>query len=224
MGRDDWYRCTAWSPEERDFFEQKLGRANRASRPGYLRVQGTLLSRSEDDHLRAVGRELLARAIEADDSDRPIEGHWARMNLAGALTREGALDEAERLYRECARNQEEHAGFGLNGDCHLGLAEVLLRRSPGDRESAEEAAAALDKAADLNPPLFHADRWRFCAALARVAATRDEPERAREWAEQALAIAEIDAPQLPRHPGVGLAVPATEEVREMERLAGRGPR
>jgi hypothetical protein len=107
----------------------------------------------------------------------------------------------------------------VNTDCHLGLAEVLLRRSPGDRAAAEEAAAALDKAADLNPPLFHADRWRFCAALARVAAARGEQDKARHWAKQALATAEIDEPQLPRHPNIGLAHPPAEEVREMEQLA-----
>ena len=219
MGRNDWFQSTSWTAAERERFEEKLGRARRANRPGYLRAQGTILTESDDPGLREAGRELLGRAIRDDESDWPLEAQWARMNLAKALAREGMLDEAERCYRECARIQEQHGGYGLNTDCHLGLAEVLLRRSPGDHEAADAAAAALDKASELNPPLFQADSWRFSAALARIAAARGDRERAREWAGKALDVAASDEPLAPRHPGVGLARPAPEDRDEMERLA-----
>ena len=219
MGRNDWFQNTSWTAAEREHFEQKLSRARRANRPGYLRVQGTILTESDDPGLREAGRGLLRRAIREDESDWPMEAQWARMNLARALAREGVLDEAERCYRECARTQEEHGGYGVNTDCHLGLAEVLLRRSPGDLEAADAAAAALDKASELNPPLFQSEIWRFSAALARVASARGDRERARRWAAEALEIAAIDEPQAPRHPAVGLARPAPADRAEMERLA-----
>jgi cytochrome c-type biogenesis protein CcmH/NrfG len=219
MGRNDWFQSTSWTDAERERFEQKLSRARRSNRPGYLRVQGTILTESDDPGLREAGRELLRRAIRDDESDWPIEAQWARMNLGKALAREGMLDEAERCYRECARTQEEHGGYGVNTDCHLGLAEVLLRGSPGDRKAADEAAAALDKASELNPPLFQSEIWRFSSALARVAAARGDRERARHWAKEALDVAALDKPLAPRHPGVGLARPAPEDRDEMERLA-----
>jgi hypothetical protein len=218
MGREDWYRRTSWAEAERGFFEEKLRRARRASRAGYLRVQGTLLTESSDESVRAAGRELLFRAIEDHADDNPLEGNWARANLARALAREGLLEDAERWYRECAHHQEA-GGYGLNTDCHLGLAEVLLRRASADATAVEQAAAALDMASELNPPLFHADAWRFSAALARLAAARGDAERAREWATRALEVADIDEPQVPRHPNVGLARPHAEDLAEMRRLA-----
>ena len=92
---------------------------------------------------------------------------------------------------------------------------MILRRGG----AVDEAAAALDKASELNPPLFHQDIWRFSVALARVAAARDDRERARYWAEQALEAAAVDEPQLPRHPNVGLARPEPGDIAEMRRLA-----
>ena len=98
MGRDDWYRCTARSDAEREFFEQKLRRATRAARPGYLRVQGTVRGDSNDPDLRAAGRELLARAIQAGEEWSPLEAQWARMNLARVLASPGA-DEIRAMER-----------------------------------------------------------------------------------------------------------------------------
>lgn len=219
MGRDDWHRRTTWTAEEREFFEEKLRRARRASRPGYLRVQGSTLARSDRTELRAVGRELLRRAIVAGESDSPLEAQWARVELAEALAREGDLEDAEHWYRAAAEVQEQHGGYGLNSSCHLGLAEVLLRQHPGDPDVADEAAAALDKAAGHNPPLFHADRWRFLVALARIADARGEPERARDFAREALDVASIREPQLSRHPTVGLVDPAEDDASDMRRLA-----
>ena len=137
--RDDWYRRTTWTEEDREAFEGRLRRARRANRPGYLRVQGSVLAGSEDPELRGVGRELLARAIDEDDSDWPLEAQWARAELARAFARDGQLAEAERWYRACAKCQEDHGGYGVNTDCHVGLAEVLLRRAPEDAGVAEEA-------------------------------------------------------------------------------------
>ena len=218
MARDDWFRQTTWGADEEQLFEAKLRRARSANRPQYLRIQGLTLSSSDDPAVRSAGRELLARVIRDHVEPWPHEARNAMQNLAASFAAEGSLADAERWYRECARLQDT-ATDGLRLNCHLGLAEVLLRRAPDDPSIAEEAAAALDRAAEVSPPVFPADRWRFAVVLARIAVARADREAAREWATRALEIAALTESPFPYHRELGLAEPRRDELHEMQELA-----
>lgn len=218
MARDDWFRHTTWGTEEEQLFEEKLRRARSWNRPQYLRIQGLTLTSSEDPAVRSAGRALLLRVIRDHVEPWPHEARHAMEHLAESLAAEGSLAEAERWYRECVRLQDS-ATDGLLLRCHLGLAEVLLRRTPDDPAIAEEAAAAVDRAVDVSPPVFPADRWRFAVVLARIAVARADRKAARELATQALEIAALTESPFPYHRDLGLAKPGRDQLREMQQLA-----
>jgi MalT-like TPR region len=221
VGRHDWYRQTQWGVDEQRLFEEKLGRARASNRSQYLRIQGLTLTWSQDPRVRRAGRELLLRVIRDHVEPWPEEARNAMNDLADSFAGEGALADAERWYRACAALQDS-ATDGLRLDCHLGLAEVLLRRKPNDLGSAEEAAAAIDRAAQLTPPVWPAQRWRFCVVLARIAVARGELEKAQEFAAMALDTAAMTESPFPYHRELGLAAPTADERAEMEKLAGEG--
>jgi hypothetical protein len=105
-------------------FEERLRRANRASRPGYLRVKGATLLDHRDPAATVVAIRLLHRATE---SGHFLEVPWAHELLGKAYRMVGDLNAAEHHFRQCMATADEHR----NGTTHvteLFLAEVLLQR------------------------------------------------------------------------------------------------
>lgn len=63
--------------------------------------------------------------------------------------------------------------------------------------------------------------FRFLLASARVAHLRHDPD-AQRLARTALSVAAETAPSLPRHPDVGRPSATTDQIAELERIAGLG--
>ena len=74
-------------------------------------------------------------------------------------------------------------------------------------------------AADLPARLgFYAQVFRFYLVRARLA-DRVGDHRRREYAQHALQVAAITAPQLPRHPNVGLVHASAAVLTELRQIA-----
>jgi len=192
-------------------FEERLRRANRASRPGYLRVKGATLLDHRDPAATLVAIRLLHRATE---SGHFLEVPWAHELLGKAYRMMGDLDAAEHHYRQCMATADEH-GNGTTKVTELFLAEVLLQRDDrGDLVEVEELLSSSDLRQSL---LWNSYIFRYYVAQARLARRqRCDP---REWAALALELAGDRRPQLPRHPTVGLVDPNPEVIAELRVLA-----
>lgn len=191
-------------------FEERLRRANRASRPGYLRVKGATLLGHDDPAALRVAIRLLQRATE---SGHFLEVPWAHELLGEAYRRMGELDAAEHHYRQCMATADEHR----NGTTHvteLFLAEVLLQDD--DPGQLPEAEALLSSPGLTQSLLWNKHIFRYYVARARLAYRQGRDPR--EWAALAMELAGDRRPQLPRHPTVGVVEPDPDVLAELRVL------
>jgi hypothetical protein len=113
--------------------------------------------------------------------------------------------------RLCLQTADDRRN-GTTQVTELSLAEVLLEKG---RVAEAGELLALDH---LRRHLFwKAQLFRYAVAAARYEARSGG--HAQRWARRALEIARDPAPQLPRHPNLGLPQPDDATITEMERLA-----
>jgi hypothetical protein len=207
----DWAHDPRYDDAALEQFEERLRRANRASRPGYLRVKGATLLDHRDPAATVVAIRLLHRATE---SGHFLEVPWAHELLGQAYRRMGDLDAAEHHYRQCMTTADEHRN-GTTKVTKLFLAEVLLQRDdPGDLAEVEELLSSPDLTQLL---LWNSHILRYYVAQARLALRQGRDSR--DWAALALELAGDRRPQLPRHPTVGVVDPDAELISELRVLA-----
>jgi hypothetical protein len=219
MGREEWYRAPTWTAEQQELFESKLKRARK--RVGYMRVQGSVLAGSDKRSDRDAGKKLLRRAIAEGtkgsiDSIDYGEGYWAMFVLGKAEERHGNFEAAAAAYRGVHEARESLPGLRLPAALHL----AALIAKAGWTEKFAEANALLDWTWERDRPIFRNQIFDYCVARARIASGLGNDDAAAHFAGEALAIASVDEPQLPRHPTVGLVEPDQRILREMRRLAG----
>lgn len=210
---EEWFRSLDWSPEAREEFERRLSRARPHNRAQYLRIKGVSLGESPDAGRRAVGRDLLQRVLSEYAEDE-LQAQMARFDLALALEREGFDEDAEKHLRFCVARESEDGRF--QSDARLHLAELIVRTN--QRDKFDEADQLLDRFVERGG-LFAVHRWRYSVARARLASARGNMQMAANFAEDALSIAAITEPDLPRHPNVGLVTADEAPLAEMRHLA-----
>jgi hypothetical protein len=207
----DWAHDPCYDDAALEQFEERLRRANRASRPGYLRVKGATLLDHRDPAATLVAIRLLHRATESDDF---IEVPWAHELLGQAYRKMGDLEAAEHHYRQCMATADKHRN-GTTKVTKLLLAEVLLQRDePRDLAEVEELLSSPDLTQFL---LWNSHIFRYYVAQARLALRQGRDPR--DWAPLALELAGDRRPQLPRHPTVGLVDPDPDVIAELRVLA-----
>jgi len=207
----NWMHDRSFDPDAMVEFERRLARARAASRPGYLRVKAATLLELDDPAARRIAIGLLSRVV--DHYEHFLDVPWSHELLGEAYRRDGDLDSAERHLRLCLQTADDRRN-GTTGVTELSLAEVLLEKG---RVAEAGELLALDH---LRRHLFwKAQLFRYAVAAARYEARSGG--HAQPWARQALEIARDHAPQLPRHPNIGLPQPDDATITEMERLALR---
>jgi hypothetical protein len=211
VGRDDWFRGTAWDPPTREMFELKLGRARQTSRAQYLRIKGVGLTGASTLGVREAGRDLLRRVLDGYPDDR-VQVTLASADLGDSLLRDGDLEEAADCFRRSM------AGLGnVHCGAELGLAETILLA--GWSERYDEAATALASSpASSNP--FPAWRFRWHLAAARLARRQGDAAEASKHASEALGCIAEDHSPFPRHRNLGLVSTDEGTVNELHDLRG----
>jgi tetratricopeptide (TPR) repeat protein len=193
-------------------FEERLGRARAANRPGYLRVRAATLLGLAHPTATAVAVQLLRRVV--DDHDDFIEVPWSHELLGNAYLNSGDLAAAERHLRLAISSADERRnGLSLP---ELTLAEVLLEKGEVDA-----AQAVLDEVRKMPQGMvWNSQLFRFAVASAHCVDLSGSD--ASSWAQEALDLAGNEEPQLPRHPTIGLVEAETGTLAEMRQLAKTG--
>jgi hypothetical protein len=191
-------------------FEERLSRATPQHRPQYLRIKATeILDRSDDPVAWHLAASLLTRVI--DDYPDSLDAAMAHHELARYHRRLGEWDAALREY-QLAIDLSLSGRSGSTGIEEVDMAEVLVERdAPGDATTALQLLTSehLASQSHFNSTLF---RIALCRARARSRLNLDPSAAACE----ALRLASITEPQLPRHPTVGLVKADQQTLRELE--------
>lgn len=213
MADGDWFRGPAADARTIDAFEQRLSRATAQKRPQYLRIKAfEILDQSDDPDAWHIARSLFTRVV--DDHPDSLDAVMAHIGLARYHRRLNQWDAALQKY-QLAIDVSLPGRSGGTGIEEVDMAEVLLDRSaPGDALRALELLASehLLSKSHLNSTLF---RIALCQARARSRLGLDPSDPARE----ALRLASITEPQLPRHPTVGRVETDRPTLKELKRYA-----
>lgn len=212
MGRDDWYRGSAWDEGTQRAFWEKLARA-RTQRGQYLLLKGMEVARADDRRIRAAGRDLL-RQMLSEHPEEPVNVGRALHALGESFEQDGSLDDARSYYRQAVDYYDAHGGMETGAD--LALAEVIV--ALGRSELYAEARECLERFRRRGSP-FPSEQFKWLLAETRIAARSDRDDEARGLAIQALDLLEHNQAPFPRHPTIGLIEVDRLTVRELKRLA-----
>lgn len=216
MARGDWFRGPAADVESMDSFEQRLSRATPQNRPQYLRIKAVeILNQSDDPEAWHVAATLLGRVVT--DYQDPLQKVMAHIGLARYHRQLGHWDEALHEY-QTAIDESLPGRSGGTVTAEVDMAEILIdRNAPGDAARALELLTSEDL---LSKTHFDSTLFRIalCRARARSRLGLDPSDSARE----ALRLASITEPQLPRHPTVGRVAADGQTITELERYSQAG--
>ena len=143
----------------------------------------------------AVGEQLIREAIEGNPNKFFLAGYYEKLGAFRA--RAGQQGEAIELFRTAIASRTPQFGTLLT---ELDLATELLSRQGA--EDIEEAAEVL-ASQPCQDILMNVDRFRWHFLMSVLRLLQENASDAINHAEQALALAGIEAPQFPRHPDVG---------------------
>lgn len=118
-------------------------------------------------------------------------------------------------YRAAIQAEERLEG-SIQGHAHQSLAEVLVQMD--DDAAWREAEHLLGQVQER----LRTDHFRYQVARARLAHKKGDPKVARSAAVEALRLAAIKDPPLPRHPDIGLVKSSASTLSELHRLAVDG--
>lgn len=210
MGRHDWYRTDEWDSAAQADFYSRLGRAQRASRPQYLRIKGLAL---EAAGLDEAAEGLWLRTLDEYPDD--IGAVTVREHLGDLAVRRGRLQEAERFYRSIF--DEAPHGSMTSGMVFVSLAEVLVAT---DRP--REALLLLETADVEDLETFTSNLFRWYVVHANAARAAGDPNTAAADASYALTL--VDQPsQYARRPGIGVVAADETLLLHLRRLAEAAP-
>jgi tetratricopeptide (TPR) repeat protein len=210
VGRHDWYRTHEWDSAARTDFYSRLGRAQGASRPQYLRIKVLAL---EAAGLDEAAEELWLRALDEYPDDTGAV--TVREHLGDLAVRRGRLQDAERFYRSIS--DEAPHGSMTSGMVFVSLAEVLVAT---DRP--REALLLLETADMDELEVLASNLFRGYVVHANAARAAGDPDTATADASYALTL--VDQPsQYARHPGVGVVAADETLLHHLRRLAEAAP-
>jgi hypothetical protein len=204
MGREDWYRNTAWSQEIEAAFRARLARAR--DKRQRLRLQAHSLAEREPRVALRLLDEYFALAPAMDEAQ-------AHMDAASAYRALGNID-AAIIAMEAALSRES-ARPSVITQAWLELPVLIVLQNKADLY--ERALELVDMPG--RTPSFPVDHFRRHGVMALVAAGSGRREEATAEAETALAWADVRASAFGRHPGAGLVDGRQAALRgRLERL------
>jgi tetratricopeptide (TPR) repeat protein len=211
MKRDDWFRRTAWSAEDRSAFFSRLKRS-RSGKAQYLRIQALHLAEN-GHHTAAI--ELLDE-IFSNHPDRLqlASAHLQKAKCLIALNDHGiAIDE----FRSAL--QAERVFPSVRTSCWLDFPWFVVLHQKTQLH--DEVRAILGEFHFKNGLTFPVERYRYAAIRALLADADGNQSEAREFARAALQSAASTHSGFAYHPRVGLVREVDPEVHDrLTALAG----
>ncbi len=205
MSKDDWFRNKEWDDEIAATFEVKLRRAR--SKEQYLRIQAGTLKELRPD----VTHILLDEYFKLPDQFDAAQAHVDR---AGAYLTQGKVSDAILSY-ESALNREI-VFPNLKTGAYVDLPFLVATHKITDQ---------FDRALDLllqhkSRLMFPVDHFKWNAAHALIAETRNDANAACQYAKAAMDAASRQSSGYQFHPTIGLVSNTLAEVLDrMRRLS-----
>jgi tetratricopeptide (TPR) repeat protein len=215
-GRDDWFRRTTWTVEDRAAFTARLGRSRTTfHKAQYLRIQALHLAEAEPP-LHEGALELLDQLLR--DYPDPFEVPQARQQRAASLAATQRRDEAIEEYRRALA--AEASVRSVRVSAYVEFAELVLE--DGRRELYAEALGAITERSDPGGEPFPVMRYRAETAAAFLSEELGDLDAARVHAALALAAAAQTQSPFRYHRDLGVVRSiATDVQARLWRLAGR---
>jgi tetratricopeptide (TPR) repeat protein len=215
-GRDDWFRRTTWTSDDRAEFAARLGRSRTIfHKAQYLRIQAVHLAAAEPP-LHEAALELLDQLLR--DFADPFEVPQARTQRARSLAAVERRDEAIEEYRRALA--DELSVRTVRGLAYIEFAELVLEDKR--REFYVEALVGITARTDRGAEAFPASRYRAETAAAFLSEELGDYDAARAHATIALAAAAETQSPFRYHRDLGVVrSPAAEVQARLWRLAGR---
>jgi hypothetical protein len=206
---DEWFRSSAWGPDDQAEFERRLARARAAGRGQYLRIKGLALQAA--GHIDGA-RSLWLRVLNAPGYENQ---RWSALEHLADLAFDDEPLQAEALYRRLL--VEDPSLNATTGMAEVRLAELLTRK--GTEESLREAGEFLEFWQTSRHSPFPVNHFRWELARARWGEAVGRRDVVRDASRHALALADAGSP-FTRHPGVGLVHAEPHVMNWLQTKAG----
>jgi tetratricopeptide (TPR) repeat protein len=208
MGREDWYRNTAWNPEVEAAFVAKLRRARDKSQ--YLRIQACMLANRQPDVALRLLDQYFALGDHFDHAQAYVDkakAHLAADDVAAAIDSfESAL-------------AREKAYLRLLTQAYLDLPCLIAAQRLSDRYA--QALDVLDEGQGrLTFPL---DRYLWNGARALIFHDLARASEARTCAQSALVAASETQSGFRYHQQIGLVQMTGDEFGDRLNVIARAP-
>jgi len=208
VARDDWFRNRSWDSEREAAFRAKLARA-RSSRPQYLRIQASYLTKTFPE----AALRLIDDYFETGDEFDVPNALCARAEACLALARKA---EAVAAYKQALQWEEAHPR-------HISTARIDLPKLVAADRLSNEYDYALDILATRFSPMDHqfpATRYVWNGSCALIAYEQGRVGEAKEFAEQAICAAMETESPFRYHRTVGLVDDTSDDFgRRIKRIA-----
>jgi tetratricopeptide (TPR) repeat protein len=213
MGRNDWYRRTSWTEQDREDFYARVKRCrSEFNKAQYIRIQALCLQREADPPLYGDAIELLDYLLE--ECPHPAELAGVYMQKAQCLEAIGQLSSATESYLFSLSAEKEASG---KTRVPLEFAMFVMRHDL--RQYYGIVAEALLDSETLM--LFPEGQYVASAAFAIMAYDSGNIEEARRFAQMALAAVKKEDSGLTYHPRAGLVEdPDPDLLERLENIAG----
>lgn len=213
MGRDDWYRRTTWTADDRKAFHERLGRSRGAfHKAQYARIQASYL---ESAGLHDEALELLELIL--DEFPEKSELAMTFLQVAHCRAAKGEIPQAIEAYRASLQAERDLPSSLTQVWIEFPWFVVTSQMTRLYAEAREFLAWGREHAGSLEFPV---DRYRRCAVEAFMADEADDPASAQASARAALEAARAKDSGLRYHPTVGLVKKQEAAVRRrLKRLA-----
>ncbi len=217
MGRDDWFRRTTWTAQDREEFWHRLNRSRTdRNKAQYLRIQAHQLQHTGSRELLAPALDLLDYMLTRYPEESEVScAHLQQAECLAALGRDAEAVSAFRASMDDMR--ATHGVITYVTDSPVAFGKFVISR--GMTALYDEAIEVLD---EFNTPIaspfgeFHVNAIR-----AIVAHHHGRTDEAGTLARKALAAAETGHALLRSYPDAGLMdTPDSGLVRKLQRVAG----
>lgn len=213
MGKNDWYRKSSWSLEERVQFFERLNRSRTDyNKAQYLQIQAYHLQKAKPP-LYVEALELLDHLIER--YPHPSQLASAYMQKAQCLEALGDISRAKDAYLLSLTAEETRSGIKTTAPLEFGM--FVVRHSLNELYLKVFEILTGDNIKMLT--LFPAGRYQAYAALAIIADETGIKLEARNFAQKALEAAQTKDTGLRHHPTIGLVnTPDKNIQKRLERI------
>ncbi len=183
MDKENWYRNTQWTQKIKDEFFQHLNRSKTDyNKAQYIHIQASTLFDSKKENHVIVALELLDLMLQK----YPHPSHLATAYLQRALCYEFLKDSNSALeaYRDSVKAEREKDSIKVIAPLHFGWFVITHKKTGLYDEVLRNMKLIIEPYLIL--PM---NQFKFASIYAIIIEQKEEHEKAKEFASQALEIA-----------------------------------